>query len=127
MRYYLDADLSPTIAAILRKDGVDATSSIEEGLASLGDDAHLERAAQGGRCLVTRNRNDFIELTVHCFRDRRPHAGVLIVPYSYPANRFSWIARSLAAYARSHPHGVPAYTIDFLPPPAVSVRKKPKR
>ena len=32
MRYYLDADLSPTIAAILRKNGVDATSSIEEGV-----------------------------------------------------------------------------------------------
>ena len=127
MRYYLDADLSPTIAAILRKNGVDATRSIEEGLTSIGDEEHLERAAQAGRCLVTRNRNDFIELTVHFFRDQRPHAGVLIVPYSYPANRFSWIARSLAAYARSHPHGVSTYTIDFLPPPAVSARRKPKR
>ena len=127
MRYYLDADLSPTIALILLKDGVDATSSIEEGLASIGDDEHLERAARDNRCLVTRNRNDFIELTVRFFRDQRPHAGVLIVPYSYPADRFSWIARSLAAYARSHPRGVSAYTMDFLPPPAVSVRKRPTR
>ena len=127
MRYYLDADLSPTIALILRRDGVDATSSIEEGLASIGDDEHLSRAARDTRCFVTRNRNDFIELTVQFFRDQLPHAGVLIVPHSYPADRFSWIARSLAAYARSHPHGVSAYTIDFLPPPVVSMRKKPTR
>ena len=126
MRYYLDADVSPTIALILRKDGVDATSSIEEGLASLGDDEHLARAARNNRCLVTRNRNDFIELTVQFLRDQLPHAGVLIVPYSYPPDRFSWIARSLAVYSRSHPQGVSAYTIDFLPPPLVSVRKKPK-
>jgi hypothetical protein len=112
---------------MLRKDGVDAISSIEEGLSSIEDQQHLERAAHDARCLVTRNRNDFIELTVHFFRDGRPHAGVLIVPYSYPADRFSWIARALAAYARSHPEGVPAYTIDFLPPPAVSMRRKPKR
>jgi len=127
MKYYLDTDLSPKIAHMLRKDGVDAISAVEELKLSLDDDSHLEYAATMGRCLVTRNRDDFIELTVRFFRDQRPHAGILIVPYSYPGDRFSQIARSLSSYARAHPNGMAAYTIDFLPAPAVSARKKRRK
>jgi hypothetical protein len=127
MKYYLDADLSPTIAEILRKDGFDAVSSHEENTASLSDEEHLNRAAESGRCLVSRNRDDFKNLTVRFFHELRPHMGVLIVPFSYPPDRFSWIAGSLAAYARLHPQDLPAYTFAFLPPPPISTRRKRKR
>ena len=127
LKYYLDADLSQEIADRLRKENIDVVSSNEEGTTTLSDEEHLERAAEMGRCLVTRNRDHFMKLTVHFFRDVRAHAGVLVVPYSYPANRFSWIAGSLLTYARKHPEGVAPYTFDFLPPPPVSVRKKRRK
>ena len=127
MKYYLDADLSPIIAEILRKKGIDAISSREEDTASLSDEQHLIRAAESGRCLVSRNRDDFMNLTVRFFHELRPHFGVLIVPFSYPPDRFSSIATSLAAYAAAQAHDLPAYTFAFLPAPPVSTRQKRKK
>jgi hypothetical protein len=64
--------------------------------------------------LVTRNRDDFIRLTVAYYQAQRPHGGVLIVSHRWPGDRFAPIARALVTYARQHPHGLPAYTVDFL-------------
>ncbi|MBI3608469.1 MAG: DUF5615 family PIN-like protein [Nitrospirae bacterium] len=114
MKYYLDEDLSPKVAAILRKHGVDTVSAHDVERLQLSDQEHLEFAAAAGRCLVTRNRNDFITLTVHFFNEHRPHAGVLIIPYSLPGDRFQTVARAIAKHASLHPRGLPPYSIDFL-------------
>ena len=114
MKYYLDEDISPKIAELLRKQKVDCTSAHEVGMVQAPDLAQLEYAANEERRLVTKNRDDFIRLTVQFFNSQLPHHGVLIIPHSYPGDRFSLIAEALEMYARRHPGGMMPYTIDFL-------------
>src|SRR5438105_809400 len=116
MLFYLDEDLSQQVAAIARSLGVDTTSSHECGRDGLSDHEQLQLAAQDGRCVVTRNRDDFIALTVVCFENRWPHAGVLIVTSRLARAGAAAVAHALAAYARNHPDGVPSYTTDYLHP-----------
>jgi len=114
VKFYLDEDLSPRIAEIARRRGCDAVSAHERGMRGLDDASQLDRAVREGRCLVTRNRDDLIKLTVERYAHRRPHRGILIVPRSLPADRFARIAAALVAYAKRRPEGLPDYTVDFL-------------
>ena len=114
MKFYLDEDLSPKIAEILRKRGMDALSCHEAGMKGASDLEQLEFAAKKKRCLVTRNRNDFIHLTLQFFNEKRTHLGVLIVPHSIPGDQFSRIAQKLQLVFPGHPRGFEPYQIDFL-------------
>ena len=113
--FYLDEDLSPKIAVILRKNGIEAVSAHEVGMVAASDREQLEFAAREKRCLITRNRNDFIRLTQQFMNDQRPHWGVLIVPYSLPGDQFARIALRLKIYTSQHTSGLEPYQVDFLP------------
>ena len=114
MAFYLDEDLSPKIAVILRKNGIEAGSAHEAGMIAASDREQLEWAARQKKCLVTKNRNDFIRLTQQFINDHRPHAGMLIVLYSLPGDQFARIALPLKIYASRHPAGLEPYQVDFL-------------
>lgn len=114
MKYYLDEDISPKSLKILRKYQVDAVSTHEEGMTQALDREQLEYAATEGKSIITRNRNDFIRLTLQFFNELRPHYGVLIIPYTIPGDKFSVIAAALKKYATRYPFGMKPYTIDFL-------------
>ena len=115
MRCYLDEDLSPRVAEIARGlCGLDVVSAHEAGAFAWTDDAQLRYAAQEGRCVVTRNREDFVLETLAAFEAHSPHAGVLIVPHTLPNDHFTAIATALCEYARRFPDGMQPYTIDFL-------------
>ena len=115
MKYYLDEDLSPKIAEILRKHNIDAISAHEVGMLQATDLEQLEKASSDGRCLVTRNRNDFIRLTVQFFNEHHPHSGVLIVPHSLPGDNFLRITKAIIKHHTKYPKlTMEPYTIDFL-------------
>jgi len=115
MKFYLDEDLSPKIAEILRKNGIDTLSAHDAGMCEASDQRQLDFAATQKRCLVTRNRDDFIRLTVQFFNDQRPHCGVLILPYTLPGDQFSRIASLIKKFSFRHRKGLAPYSITFLP------------
>ena len=117
MRFYLDEDLSGRIAEIARSMDVDVVTAHECGNFGSDDDVHLAFAAKEGRCLVTRNRDHFIALTINFFEEGQPHAGVLIVPYTMPSDQFSLMAKAIAQYDHDHPEGIPAYALDYVSQP----------
>jgi len=116
MKFYLDEDLSPKIAVLMRRKGIDAVSAHEAGMIGASDREQLEFAAREKRCLVTRNRDDFIQLSIQFFNDRRPHHGVLIIPYTIPGDKLARTASLLGRFASRRRQGLKPYVISFLRP-----------
>ena len=114
MKFYLDEDLDPLIARLLRRRGVDAVSAHERMATGRPDSEQLDLATAENRCLVTANRDDFIRLTQERFATAGPHAGVLIVTHRLLLRSPAAVAAALAAYHRHHPSRLSAYTVDFV-------------
>jgi len=115
VKLYLDEDISPKVAVILRKKGMDALSAHETGMLEASDEEQLSFTAAEGRVMVTRNRDDFITLTVQFFEALKPHNGLIIVPHTLPGSEFSKLASLLAKFSKDYPQGLQPYTIEFLP------------
>ncbi len=117
MKFYLDEDADPRIAAAARVLGVDIVSAHEIGMRGVDDHTQLACAAADGRCIVTFNKVDFIAATRQAYEKTLPHHGVLLLQPHLRYTRHGLIAKTLAAYAaRIAQDSLPAYTIDFLPP-----------
>ena len=114
MRFYLDENLSPHIAELARRLGLDVVSAHEAGQIGADDRAQLLFAARDGRCIVTRDRADFVALTVSFFEEGAPHAGVLLIPGSLAVDDFMAVARALLAFIRRHGNASMDYVVDFL-------------
>jgi predicted nuclease of predicted toxin-antitoxin system len=71
IRFHLDEHVDPAIAAGLRARGIDVTTTIEAGLESATDEAHLQFALGEGRVIFTQDR-DFLRLHATGI----PHAGI---------------------------------------------------
>ena len=93
--------------------GVGAVSAHEKGMRGESDEEQLEEAAKEGRAHVTRNRDDFILLSVRFFEDLKPHHGLIIISHSISGSD-NLLARLLSEYAQRHPKGLEAYTIEFV-------------
>lgn len=95
MKLYLDEDLSPAIAPLLRWHGIDATTTHEAGNIQLDDRAQLVWATRQGRAIVTANVVDFIELAREAVATNTEHAGIILVPLSFRGDEFQAIADAI--------------------------------
>src|SRR4030088_3172354 len=113
MKFNLDEDISPRVAEIARgRCQLDVFRVPDVGAETWDDAAQLRYAADTGRCVVTRNRDDFIRETRNAFEKQAPHAGILILTRRLPNDQVTAIAAALCAYAARFAAGVQSYTID---------------
>jgi hypothetical protein len=106
LKLYLDEDLSPRVVARLRECGLDATGAHEVGQAGRSDLEQLRYAAGEGRCLITRNVADFLELIRFFINRQESHAGIILVPASFRGDEFALLADAIAQSVATFPQGL---------------------
>jgi predicted nuclease of predicted toxin-antitoxin system len=98
VRFLLDENAEARIAAFLLGRGHDATRVGHDYPAGLPDEAVLALAYEESRVLITNDR-DFGELVV---RERRPHAGVILVRFPRIVRRRGRSRRWKSSWLRIH-------------------------
>lgn len=106
MKVYLDEGLSPRIADLLRRRGIDAVSALEARNTQLNDRAQLAWATRDGRAIVTANVVDFVALARDAVASNAEHAGIILVPPSFRGDEFRAIANAVARALESYPDGL---------------------
>lgn len=99
LRFLLDEDLPTTAARISREPGLDAISIHEINREGISDDEQLRFAVREAPMFVTRNRRDFLRLTLEFYAAGEVHNGVLVVPRALPGDRPESIAHALKRWA----------------------------
>jgi hypothetical protein len=111
VKVYLDEDLSPIIARILRDKGVDAVSAHEVGKVQLEDRVQLAEAIQAGRAIITANIVDFLVLAHDAVARNADYAGIILVPSSFRGDEFQAIADAVHMAVSQHPKGLAGLVI----------------
>ena len=106
MRVYLDEDLSPVIAKLLRQKRIDAITALEAGNVQLEDRGQLAYATREGRALVTANVVDFIELAHEAVATNTEHAGIILIPSSLRGGEFQAIADAIVEAVKPYRTGL---------------------
>ena len=109
MKLYLDEDLSPRVVALLRERGLDATGAHEVGQVGRSDLEQLRYAAREGRCLITRNVTDFLELIRSLIKQQESHVGIILVPASFPGDEFALLADAIVQPVATFPRVSPIW------------------
>jgi hypothetical protein len=102
LSFLLDEDVNPAVAEVGRGLGLDIVSVHKVDRRGLDDAPQLEFASASGRVFVTRNRDDYIKLTVAFYQRGAPHPGIIIVPYTLPNREPKRIAHALRAWQNVH-------------------------
>ena len=100
-RLYLDEDVVPELARMLRDHGFDAISVHEIGALGLSDADHLERATAEGRMVLTYNFHDFLRIHAEWLLDSRSHSGIVISYRQYSRHELGVLFRTVVALLES--------------------------
>lgn len=115
MKFLLDEDLPPKIAEIARNLGLEVVSVHEIEHRGYPDDKQLRFAAQEERVFVTRNRNDFLLLSVEFHRVGEPYSGVLVVGRNLPNDHPERVAHALKRWVGTRANVSESFgAVDFL-------------
>ena len=106
MTFYLDENLSPRIAEILRARGLDVVSVHEVGNTRLDDRSQLRYATGANRAIVTCDIRDFTELIDEFIAGNLEHAGIVLVAPTFPADDFAAVVDAIERAARRYPDGL---------------------
>jgi predicted nuclease of predicted toxin-antitoxin system len=117
VKLYLDENLSPRIAELLRAHGLDAVSAHEAGNTQLADPAQLRYATSQGRAIVTCDVADVVALATELIAANADHAGIVLVSSGFRTDDFSAIAGVIEQAARRYPDGIPGAVL-YLSHPA---------
>ena len=117
MRGYLDEHLAEEIAVLAQRLGLDVLSSHAVGNDGKPDDVQLAFATAQGRCIVTNNHRDFLQLAQTYDREGRLHVGILPLSPSLPPSKgnYARIARALVYYNELY-DGEDIHHVDWLRP-----------
>lgn len=88
--YLDDCIASPHLARALRASGLSVFLPSDVGIKGRDDALHLEKAAELGACLATKNIHDFVKLHGAWQGAGRPHGGILL---SEDLKLSDWISR----------------------------------
>ncbi len=114
MKLHLDEDVPAAIADALRRAKVDVLPTDEAGNKQSSDTAQLAFAAEAGRCIVTRNVKEFVELAHRAVQQQRPHAGIILISSGYRGNETRRIAEGILRIIRTNPDGIEEYGVRYL-------------
>ena len=78
IKLYLDEDITPVLARVLRDRGFDVASALELGHSPWDDEAHLEYASSEGRTLLTYNIRHFAGLHKEWQTAGKTHKGIIL-------------------------------------------------
>ena len=101
-RLYLDEDVSPVAAGMLRANGFDAISAHEAGNAGWPDERQLEYAASEGRVIFSYNARHFRDLAKAAAEADRHHAGIVVSYQQYKTEAISVLVRRLSRFLEEH-------------------------
>lgn len=101
IRLYLDEDVDPLLAQVLRDRGMDCLSTLEANNRGLPDPDQLTFATAQGRAILTFNVKDFVDLSREYARFSRHHGGI-IVSNHLP---FRELLRRMLLLLERHSHG----------------------
>jgi predicted nuclease of predicted toxin-antitoxin system len=114
VKFYVDQNLSPAIAAAGRDLGQDVTDWRTAGMAGASDAEQLAHAIDEGRCLVTLDQVDFLSLSAARRMTGEPHYGVLVIYSQLRRADTRRVAVALARFAAEHPSGMAPYAVAAL-------------
>ncbi len=109
MRAILDEQLSPQIAALLRKAGYDVDAVADRADLVGRSDRFIHEVACGeGRAVVTNNIKDFRPLAAEWLAQGGVHAGLILLPSTRTRSRhaIAAVAAAIENLLRDNPDGL---------------------